>query len=172
MFNQRSYGEPRIPKYPNTLFQRTLNLLSFLAVAFTFFYPLLKWNQIPDTIITHWGFSGQPDSWGSKYMLWIQPLICLILYLPLTILESFPSVWNVPVKITERNQKWVYQNIKTMLILMKFLMTAMFSYILYCSVQGKDLGTLSLFVFLILLFGSMLFFIIRSTRKPKEKGTL
>lgn len=169
MSDQNSYSEPRIPRYPDTILQKAANILSFLAVIFPFLYLLLSWDQIPDTIITHWGFSGQPDGWGSRQTLLILPFISLFLYLPMTVLERFPSVWNVPVKITDENQKWVYQNIKTMLILMKFFMTAMLAYLTVCSARQKDLGALATAVFLAFMFGAMIFFIIRSTRKPPEK---
>ena len=162
MAEKNFYENPRIPRYPNTGFQKALNLFSVLALVFTFLYPLLKWNQLPDTIITHWGFSGQPDGWGPKGSVWAVPVASLVLYLPLTILERFPYV---PVKTTQKNEKWVYQNIKTMLILMKFLMTAEFAVITYHCVQEKNLSNLHTALFLIFLFGSMIFFIIRSTRK-------
>ena len=119
MVKKEFYENPRILRYPNTGFQKALNLFSILVLILSFLYPLLKWNQIPDTIITHWGFSGQPDGWGPKGTIWIIPVFSLVLYLPLTIMERFPSIWNVPVRTTHKNQKWVYQNIKTMLILMK-----------------------------------------------------
>ena len=96
LFRRRAYGRkriyenPRIPRYPNTGFQKALNLFSILVLILAFLYPLLKWNQIPDTIITHWGFSGQPDGWGPKGTIWIIPIVSLVLYLPLTILERFP----------------------------------------------------------------------------------
>ena len=168
MSEKEFYENSKIPRYPNTGFQKALNLFSILALVLAFLYPLLKWDQIPDTIITHWGFSGQPDGWGPKGTIWIIPAVSLLLYLPLTILERFPSVWNVPVRTTQRDQKWVYQNIKTMLILMKFLMTAEFAVITYHSVQEKNLSTLHTVLFLVFLFGSMIFFIIRSIRKPPE----
>ena len=66
MAEKEFYENPRIPRYPNTGFQKALNLFSILALVLAFLYPLLKWNQIPDTIITHWGFSGQPDGWDQK----------------------------------------------------------------------------------------------------------
>ena len=136
MAEKEFYENPRIPRYPNTGFQKALNLFSILG--------------------------------GPKGTIWIIPIVSLVLYLPLTILERFPSVWNVPVRTTQKNQKWVYQNVKTMLILMKFLMTAEFAVITYHSVQEKNLSTLHTVLFLVLLFGSMIFFIIRSVRKPPE----
>ena len=105
MVKKEFYENPRIPRYPNTGFQKALNLFSILALVLTFLYPLLKWNQIPDTIITHWGFSGQPDGWGPKGTIWIIPVVSLVLYLPLTMLEKFPSVWNVPVRTTQKKSK-------------------------------------------------------------------
>src|SRR5699024_6284216 len=119
MSEKEFYENSKIPRYPNTGFQKALNLFSILALVLAFLYPLLTWEHIPDTTITPWGFSGQPEGWGPNGTIWILPIVSLVLYLPLTILERFPSVWNVPVRTTQKNQKWVYQNIKTMLVPMK-----------------------------------------------------
>ena len=105
MVKKEFYENPRILRYPNTGFQKALNLFSILVLILSFLYPLLKWNQIPDTIITHWGFSGQPDGWGPKGTIWIIPVVSLVLYLPLTIMERFPSIWNVPVRTTHKKSK-------------------------------------------------------------------
>lgn len=168
------FGEPVHPKdpleQPDTVFQKTLNILSLLLFAFTLVYPAIKWRSLPDRIICHWGISGQADGWSGKSSVLFLPVITLFLYVLLTVVTHFPSVWNMPGKITEKNRTWAYRNIKNMMVVLKFLMLLNFSYLTWCSIQQKNLGTLYLLLSMVLLFGSMAFFILRSTRCPIDKA--
>ena len=169
-----AFGEPISPqdslKQPDTLFQKIFNILSILLLAFILLYPAIKWNQLPDRIISHWGFSGQADGWSGKSSVLFTPVISLILYIPITIIIRCPSVWNMPGKITERNKRWAYRNIKNMLVILKFLIMTNFAYLTWSSIQQKKLGAFYMILDLILIFGSMAFFIRRSTRCPAPES--
>lgn len=41
---------------------------------------LRAWSSLPDEIPVHFGFSGYPDNWGSRYQAWIVPGVALIIY--------------------------------------------------------------------------------------------
>ena len=41
---------------------------------------LRAWNSLPDQIPVHFGFSGRPDNWGSRYQAWIIPGVALVIY--------------------------------------------------------------------------------------------
>ncbi len=41
---------------------------------------LRAWNSLPDVIPVHFGFSGRPDNWGSRYQAWIIPCVALVIY--------------------------------------------------------------------------------------------
>lgn len=160
--------ETRLIPYPSTLFQKVLNVLCIFVLLFSFLYLIFNWKQVPDRIITHWGFSGQADGWGPKGTLIILPFFSLFVYLSLTLVERFPGVWNTPVQITMKNRRWIYQNLKSMLILLKFLILFQFALLIRSSILQENLSGTSTILFLVLIFGSMVFFIVRSTRKPPE----
>jgi uncharacterized membrane protein len=64
--------------------------------------PLL-WNQLPDRVPTHFGFSGQPDDWGAKSTLLGLPLVGLVMCAGLLLLARVPHLYNYPVPITAAN---------------------------------------------------------------------
>ena len=39
---------------------------ALLAIAALWGVSLWAWHRLPDVVPTHWGFSGQPDAWGSR----------------------------------------------------------------------------------------------------------
>lgn len=46
-------------------YKKTL-IISSVIILIPMLVGLLLWNQLPDTIATHWGTDGQPDGWSSK----------------------------------------------------------------------------------------------------------
>lgn len=56
-------------------------LLSSILVLLPILIGLLLWNQLPDSMITHWGTDGVPDgTMGKAAAIFILPLILLVLH--------------------------------------------------------------------------------------------
>lgn len=61
-------------------------ILWFLSIAPSL-VMYLAWQRIPETIPTHYNFSGEVDDWGNKSMLlWLVPGLSLFIYLLLLFL--------------------------------------------------------------------------------------
>jgi len=45
----------------------------WIVVAVMIALAIAAFPHLPDPIPTHWGFSGQPDSWGSKWTIFLLP---------------------------------------------------------------------------------------------------
>ncbi len=115
---------------------------------------------LPEKIPTHFGANGSPDDWGGKGSLLLLPMISAVLYVPLTILERFPWVYNYVVEITEENAARQYRLARETLEWLKLITTALFFYLQWQTVQAAKglsdgLGAWFLPVFLLLLFGVM-----------------
>ena len=41
-------------------------IITFILTLLPILAGLLLWNQLPDKMPSHWGFSGQVDGWSSK----------------------------------------------------------------------------------------------------------
>lgn len=135
------------------------------AILISFFIFLVKsWSSIPERIPGHYNAAGVVDRWGNKNEILLMPIIGAILYLGLTMITFFPEIWNVPMAQSQENKEAVYKCMKTMLISLKVEITAMFFYISFHSVNSMDLPIAFLPIVLIIIFGSLTYFIVRSYR--------
>ncbi len=118
--------------------------------------PIYFYNQLPDTIPTHFNALGEPDSYGSKNTIWILPVIGLILYVGLTILNKYPHVFNYPVEVTESNAGKLYQTATRVIRILKLIITSIFVYLCYGTINSgindaNGLGTWFLPVFIVII---------------------
>ncbi len=65
-------------------------ILIFLFIGLSIYYPLSKYELLPDQIPTHFGISGEPDAWSNKSVgtLLLGPFITLP-----TLLIMLPIIW-------------------------------------------------------------------------------
>lgn len=151
---------------PKSNLEKILGILGILGVITTWIYLIVSWEQIPQQIPTHFGFSGKPDSWGSKGAMLALPIVASFLYLLLTITSKFPQYYNYMVNITEENAKRQYQNARILMAWMAVEITVVFSYLEWKSIQvamnkSSGLGMYFLPVFLIIIFGTLGFYTYR-----------
>ena len=130
-------------------------------------YLFVKWSSIPDKIPGHYNAMGEIDRMGNKGELLILPIISWLMFLGMTVLEKFPQAWNTGVKVTEENKERVYRTLKNMISTMKVIIVAVFSYLTINSAQALSLSAWFLTVCLILMFGLIIFFIIKLIRVSK-----
>lgn len=124
-------------------------------------YLYLNWSGIPDQIPGHYNAMGEIDRMGSRSELLILPVAAWLMYLGITAVEHFPQMWNTGVTVTEENKERVYRILKNMITTVKLLVTAVFVYLTINSARSISLSVWFLPVFLILMFGSILYFIIQ-----------
>ncbi|WP_346848524.1 MULTISPECIES: DUF1648 domain-containing protein [unclassified Clostridium] len=155
-------------KVPFTKFQKFLETLALLILLGSIIYLIFIWSTLPDTIPSHYNAKGVVTNWSGKGMLLIMPIISIILYTGLTTITLFPNIWNVPVEITEKNQNFVYTNLKTMLIVLKLILVSDFSYMTICSATQSSLSVLFTPIVLIAVFGTLAFFITRIIKGSKK----
>lgn len=127
-------------------------------------YLFINWNNIPDEISGHYNAMGEIDRMGSKGELLVTPIIAWLMYLGMTVIERFPQIWNTGVTVTEENKERVYRILKNMLGTVKLIVVSVFVYLTINSAQAISLAVWFLPVFLILMFGSIIFFIIKLVR--------
>ena len=146
------------------LFANTLCLVLLIGILI---YLIINWNSIPDKLPGHYNAVGEIDRMGNKGELLVLPIINWLMYLGMTAVERFPSVWNTGVRVTEENRERVYRTIKNMLSTMKLIIVAVFSYLTINSARALPLSPGFLPAFLILIFGSIILYIIRLVRVSK-----
>lgn len=85
------------------------SLISFLdgfsisLILILWIYTLLKYSKLPKIIPIHFGFDGKPDNFGSKYFIFLLPILALLLYFFLG--YNVIEINNYPVEITKENKE-------------------------------------------------------------------
>jgi uncharacterized membrane protein len=141
-------------KYTST--QVALELVAVLLILATAAFLLIRWPLIPEQIPGHYNAAGQIDRWGGKSEIIVLPAVAIILYGLLTAISFFPSLWNVPVAITGNNKRGVYSRMKTMLLILKAEMLAVFSFLAVNTSMAKPLPNWLLPLSLAVVFGSVI----------------
>ena len=97
-------------------------------------------------------------------MLLVLPVIGWAVYVLMTVVEHFPSLWNTGVQITVENRARVYRLLGHLLSTLKCLTTAMFAGLTLWCVLARPLPGWFLPVVLVVLFGDMIFWLVRVIR--------
>lgn len=162
-----SYNKPKL-NIPKSSLQRAFDILTSIAFAAGIVYLIAVWGQIPDQIPAHYNGAGEVNRWGSKWELILLPVIAIFLALGMSFLEKHPE-WHNYMNLNEGNIEFQYQNSILLLNVMKNECVLLFVYLNYQTVQvalgkAESLGILFLPIFLVMLFGTMIFFIGRSIK--------
>ena len=109
-------------------------LISSILIILPVFVGLIFWNQLPDTMITHWGADGNPDGTMNKALaIIIPPLILLALHLVCLIFTSLDN------KRTNQNKKVMGIIYWIIPVISLFVNAAMYSIALGWDVQPHNL---------------------------------
>ncbi|MFA0815064.1 MAG: DUF1648 domain-containing protein [Anaerofustis sp.] len=153
-----------MPILKKSRYDVVINLFCLLLLVGIVAILIVNWSNIPDKIPGHYNAVGEVDRWGNKEELLILPIIGWILYIGITVLEQFPQIWNTGVKVTEQNATRIYRILKNMVGTIKLLMVFVFVFLTVNSAFAKALPDWFLPTFLVLIFGSMIFFIVKLIR--------
>lgn len=154
----------KIPRSPLEIVLEVLAILGILIHALLLVY---YWPILPESIPTHFGFSGDADSWGGKSSLIILLVVNIGMYLMFAVLHYFPHIYNYNVGITEKNAREQYYNARLMMNLMKVEIVWMFAYIGWGTVQtalgnATGLDSRIMIIIMIAIFVSMFYFLWRA----------
>lgn len=82
-----------------------LELVALLALGLGILAVVRAWPELPATVPTHFGLSGEPDAWGPRKAIAMMPAIAAFLYLLLSGVQRIPASWyNYPVTLTDENR--------------------------------------------------------------------
>ncbi|MEN6384570.1 MAG: DUF1648 domain-containing protein [Phycisphaerales bacterium] len=149
-----SSKRPKI-ELPITLIEIVFELAGIMAI-FSMILILSKyWPSLPETIPTHFGFSGKPDGWGGKESLLFLPILGTFMYICMWFLSKYPHIYNYPVTITEENAPVQYLIGRKIINWTRTFVAILFGYLEWASIQGalgKSPGLGPWFILVVLLF--------------------
>ena len=136
---------PRI-KVPFETVDIIIEFISITLLVLMWFYCIVNYMELPDTIATHFNGAGEPDDYGSKQTVWIIPIIATVMYIGLFILNKYPHMHNYMINITEENALKNYRFSTRIVRVVNFLCVLLLTYITYVIIEsafGKqfNLGT-------------------------------
>lgn len=154
-----------IPKSSLAKFLDWVTVLIFLAVVI---YLITQFSALPDRVPGHYDGEGNVDRWGSKMELWILPVVGAMLWIPMTVLERYPHLFNY-LNLREDNIEVQYRNGQMMMNVLKNQSVLLFSYLLFQSIRvaigsAEGLGVFFMPIVLVVIFGSIIIFMIRMFR--------
>lgn len=143
--------------------------ISVLLLLSSVIYLIVKWPDIPQTIAIHFNGSGEADGWGSKAALVILPIISFLLFAGLAHLRKIPHQFNYMTTITEQNAPYQYKTSILLLSWIKLEIVALFTYVQWAAIQVasggvSSLGVWLLPVILVILIGTIVFYVMKSKK--------
>lgn len=152
-----------------------LDVAAIIGLMFIWIYTFLHFNQLPETIPTHFNIKGEIDNYGSKYTLWILPAVITFVITFFRILSNYPHKFNYIVKITNENAEKQYRLALRIMRIISMNITFLFGLICVKVVNGAYQKTSTLewwFIPLILLsIITPTFYMIIASTSSKIKAT-
>jgi hypothetical protein len=101
----------------NKPFKITFSIISISIFCYHIFNLLSLWTTIPDSIAIHFT-NDTPDNWGSKYILFIMPILSIFVWFLIGILVKKPEKLNY-VNLTEVNKEIQFSRAEKVMILIQ-----------------------------------------------------
>lgn len=112
-----------------------LEIAGLIGLILLIILPYYYYDKLPDSIPRHFDFTGKPDGFSDKKVIWTLPLIGGVMYIGLAILNRFPHIFNYLQEITEENAKQQYRNATKLIRILNTILVYVFLYIAYASIQ-------------------------------------
>lgn len=159
-------------KIKNTKIDWIIEIVCLLLLGGITLYLILNWSSMPDKIPMHYNIAGEIDRWGKKTEIIFIPVVSWLLYGFITLMEQFPKTWNTGVQVTEENASRVYRILKSMVKTTKLFMVIMFFYITICSITAQSMSPWSLLIEMVVIFGNLIYWMVKLFREAKVKNAL
>jgi len=135
-------------------------------------YIAMQYGALPELIPSHYGVGGEPDAFGKKSTLLLLLAITIGSYVGMFILNKFPHVFNYPTEVTSENARSLYKKATRMIRSLNTVIVVAMSYIIYATIQTAfnkqdGLGNYFMPVFLVSVFGVIIYYLIQSFRTAK-----
>lgn len=151
-------------KVKNSKYDVAINVLCLVMIIGIAIYLILNWANIPEKVPMHYNFAGKVDRFGNKSEIIILPIITVIMFSFMSVIEHFPQLWNTGVKVTDKNKEYVYRILKNMITTIKLIAVCVFTYLTMQTTLVIELPSMFLPAFMLILFGDILFWILKLVR--------
>lgn len=116
---------------------RILDVFNLFVIIILWFYTFYIFQQLPEEIPVHFTWDGSVDDWRSKYFIFLEISILLVIFCCLSLLSKYHIYYSYPVKITLENAVYQYSLALKFFTILKTLNVILFTYIHYVMVVGS-----------------------------------
>lgn len=146
---------------------KLVQIIGVIGIIVLIGLPVLYYDDLPNTIPTHFGVSGQADDYTGKAMIWMLPVIGVVLYVIMSMLNSRPHLFNYPTLITEENARRQYTIASKMIRLLNAIIMCVLAYLAYSSIHiglgtQSGLGSNFILIFMIVMLSTTGYFLYKS----------
>ena len=115
-----------------------LDVLTAIGFIFIWIYSFIYFSKLPETIPTHFNIKGEIDDYGSKYTLFILPMVVTFVFVLFRILYNYPHKFNYIVKITEEKAEKQYRLALRVMRIILMNIVILFGFIVTKVVDGAN----------------------------------
>lgn len=137
-------------------------------VKYTTLQKIIETIGIVITIVYVIYFVTSFESLPNKLPALLMPISGIIMYILISILQKYPTIWNVPVSTTPENEHQIYSILKTVIILIKVQMIAIFASISYYSLNSRNIPVYMNILYIGIPTVTMIITLIKVFRIEKE----
>jgi uncharacterized membrane protein len=128
-------------------------------------FPMIYYADLPAEIPTHFNFKGEPDDWGSRASIWLLPVIAIVMYVVLSLLNYF-LVLKQSINTSDKPNPETLQQVLSLMQVLKLSLNLSFLYIVFATIRvalgsAEGPGIWFLPVFVVLLTILPLFFVLK-----------
>ncbi|PIC57594.1 hypothetical protein CSV80_08380 [Sporosarcina sp. P12(2017)] len=138
---------------------KAFDVLVIALFAAALVYLVLQWDQLPDRIPAHFGAGGEVDRYGSRMELLLLPIIGVVMWVGMWMLEKYPHAYNY-LNLRPDNVEIQYRYGVLFMNVTKNISTLLFVFLIWqtTNIALSRIDSLNMPIFitiLVLLFGSM-----------------
>jgi len=164
-YNRDKSGRPVLQMHYNTL-EIAAEALTAVALIACIVLLIMYYGDLPDSIPSHFGLSGEVDEFSGKSSLFLMLGLNIFLAIALTLVSFKPHNFNFQVVITKENAQAQYTMARRMIIITKMFIAWLFFSLQLQTINialGKASGIgRSTWFILICLIGCSIFMVIYS----------
>ncbi len=166
--------QPKI-KIEKELSDKILETVIVIILILLWYDVISNFRNLPETIPSHFNLHGKADSFGSKYNIFVVPIISTALAIALLFLARFPHLFNYPITITEKNAEQIYGLSARFLRMLILYITTVFYFLnraaLFSSLNSTNkITTLYVLALVVGTFALLIAYLVKLGTFKKEKG--
>jgi len=128
---------------------RAFEWSTFAVFLFTLAMFLIRWNDMPEVVATHYNAAGEVDIWARKLTAMTPVVLQFLMWIVISLALRFPAEWAVPVRVRKGNLPVIRATMKMDILGIRFILTLLLMWIELSIIFFKPLGSVFTIVSLV-----------------------